>query len=95
MAEREYLRTLLPIIIVVIVLLTIIIIGGLASSNPDGFEWALFDFAGVDEPTEGFSGIFSFLGEGPLVDLAAGIIGISIVLVVGYLIFRLTSRKAQ
>jgi hypothetical protein len=82
-------------VVVLIAVISIVILAGLASDNPDGFEWALFDFAGVQEPEGGFEGILSFLGEGPLVDVLTGAIGILIVLVIGYVFFRVASRKNE
>ncbi|NHJ13564.1 MAG: hypothetical protein EAX95_07790, partial [Candidatus Thorarchaeota archaeon] len=71
-------RFVLPAIVVLVIIIGVVILGGIASENPDGFEWALFDFAGVEEPEGGFPGIFSFLGEGPLVDVLTGALGIVI-----------------
>ena len=92
--ERSSLtRFVLPAVIILIAIISIVILGGIASGNPDGFEWALFDFAGVEEPEGGFAGVFSFLGEGPWADVIAGAAGIIIVLVIAALLFRFTSRK--
>ncbi len=93
MEKDTYTRFVIPVVIVLVAVISIIILGGLASENPDGFEWALFDFAGVTEPESGFPGLFSFLGEGPLVDVLTGAVGIVIVLFIGLLIFKATSRK--
>jgi hypothetical protein len=95
MERSRQLKFLLPIIIVLIAVISLVILTGLASENPDGFEWALFGFAGVEEPEGGFAGIWSFLGEGPLVDVLTGSIGIIVVLVIGYIFFRVTSRKSE
>lgn len=86
-------RFVLPAILVVVIIISIVILGGLASGNPDGFEWTLFEFAGVHEPEGVFGGIFSFLGEGAAIELATGIIGILFVLVLGYLFFLVSSRR--
>ncbi|MFW9844971.1 MAG: hypothetical protein ACFFEV_10375 [Candidatus Thorarchaeota archaeon] len=88
---RKY---LLPLIAVVVVV-SLVIILGIASQNPDGFEWSLFDFAGVEEPEGGFGGIWSFLGEGVAVDLFTGVIGIVAILILGYAFFWITSRKSE
>ncbi len=93
--ERDTLtKFVLPAIIVVSVIISILILCGLASENPDGFEWTFFDFAGISEPEGGFEGIWSFLGEGPFVDVISGVLGIVIVLILGYLVFWFTSRKS-
>ena len=88
---RKYVLPLLAVIVVV----SLVIIFGIASQNPDGFEWALFDFAGVLEPEGGFGGIWSFLGEGVAVDLVTGVIGIVVILILGYGLFWMTSRKSE
>jgi hypothetical protein len=93
MKKEAYTKFVIPAIIILVAIISIVIFGGLASDNPDGFEWALFDFAGVTEPEGGFPGLFSFLGEGPLIDVLTGAVGIVIVLVIGLLIFKATSRK--
>jgi hypothetical protein len=85
----------IPIVVVLVAVISLVVLTGLASENPDGFEWALFEFAGVEEPAGGFEGIWSFLGEGPLVDVLTGSIGILVVLVIGYIFFKLTSRKNE
>ena len=71
------------------------ILTGIASGNPDGFEWSLLEWAEIAEPEGGFGGIFSFLGEGPLVDAVTGGIGIVLILVIAYLFFKFTSRRAD
>jgi hypothetical protein len=93
MEKNTYTKFVIPVVVVLVAIISIIILGGLASDNPDGFEWALFDFAGVAEPEGGFPGLFSFLGEGPLVDVLTGAVGVVIVLFIGLLIFKVTSRK--
>ena len=95
MERSKQLKVMIPIVVVLIVMISIVILAGLASENPDGFEWSLFEFAGVAEPEGGFEGIWSFLGEGPLVDVLTGSIGIFIVLVIGYIFFKVTSRKNE
>jgi hypothetical protein len=95
MERSKQLKFVIPIVVFLIVAISIVILAGLASENPDGFEWALFDFAGVEEPEGGFEGIWSFLGEGPIVDILTGSIGIIIVLVIGYIFFRVASRKSE
>ncbi len=94
--ERDMLlKVIIPTIIILVAITTFLILTGLASENPDGFEWALFDWAGVSEPESGYQGLFAFLGEGPLVDVITGALGIIIVLVIAYLFFRYTSGKAE
>ena len=92
MERSKQLKFVIPIVIVLIAAISIVILAGLASENPDGFEWALFDFAGVEEPEGGFEGIWSFLGEGPIVDVLTGSIGILLVLVIGYIFFKASAR---
>ena len=93
MERSKQLKFVIPIVVVLVAAISLVILTGLASENPDGFEWALFEFAGVEEPEGGFEGIWSFLGEGPLVDVVTGSIGILLVLIIGYIFFRVTSRK--
>ena len=93
MERSKQIKIMIPIVVILVVVISIVILAGLASENPDGFEWALFEFAGVEEPEGGFAGIWSFLGEGPLVDVLTGSIGILVVLVIGYIFFKVTSRK--
>ena len=94
MDRKETLKYVIPLIVVVVIVTTVIFLG-VASQNPDGFEWALFDFAGVGEPEGGFEGIWAFLGEGVAVDIFTGIIGITAILLLAYGFFRLTARKTE
>jgi len=94
MDRKEAIRYGIPLLLAT-VLVTVVIIFGLASQNPDGFEWSLFDFAGVTEPTGGFEGIWSFLGNSTIVDVMTGIIGIVSILFLGYAFFWLTSRRTK
>ena len=94
MDRKEAIKYGLPLTFV-IVIVSIVILLGLASQNPDGFEWSLFNFAGISEPEGGFEGIWAFLGEGLVVDLTTGIIGIVAILILGYIVFWITSRKAD
>jgi len=94
MDRKETVRYVIPLILV-IVIVTAIILLGVASSNPDGFEWALFDFAGVGEPEGGFEGIWAFLGEGVGVEIFTSITGIAVILLLGYGFFWLNSRKTE
>jgi hypothetical protein len=88
-------KFVLPVILVVVIIISVVILGGLASGNPDGFEWTLFEFAGVPEPEGGFGGIWSFLGEGAAIEVATGVFGILFVLVLGYLFFLYSSRRSE
>ena len=88
-------KVIIPVTVVLIAIISILILTGLASANPDGFEWALFDWADIEEPEGGFGGIFSFLGEGQIVDTVTGGIGIIAILIIAYLFFKFTSRKTQ
>ena len=94
MELSEARRYIIPLIAVIIIVPLVIVLG-IASQNPDGFEWSLFDFAGVTEPEGGFGGIWSFLGEGVAVDLITGVIGIVAILILGYAFFWMTSRKSE
>lgn len=94
MDRTEIIRVGTPLILS-LAIVAVVILFGLASQNPDGFEWSLFDYAGVTEPEGGFEGIWSFLGEGMIVDVATGIIGILAILFLGYALFRITSRKSD
>ncbi|MHA1135192.1 MAG: hypothetical protein ACTSSE_01760 [Candidatus Thorarchaeota archaeon] len=94
MDRKERIRYGIPLILA-IGIVTVILLFGVASQNPDGFEWALFDFAGVAEPEGGFEGIWSFLGEGAGVEIFTGITGIAIILLLGYSFFRLAARKTE
>ena len=91
---KEMMRYLIPLIAVIIIV-TSVIIFGLASQNPDGFEWSFFHFAGISFPTGGFEGIWGFLGESVYARALEGIIGISIVLVLGFVFFKMASRKTE
>jgi hypothetical protein len=88
-------RFVFPTLLVVMGLLALVILAGLASQNPDGFEWAVFDFAAIMEPEGGFAGIWAFLGEGPLVDLLTGTVGVLVVLGLACLLFWVASRKSK
>ena len=88
-------RFVLPALVLLIVITSFVVLTGLASENPDGFEWSLFDWAGVPEPESGFAGIFAFLGEGPLVDVFTGAIGIILVLILAFAFFKFTSKKTE
>lgn len=93
MNKEDFTKFVIPALIVIIAIIAVVILGGIASGNPDGFEWAFFEFAGIHEPEEGFS-LFSF-GEGPVADLVAGITGIGIILVAALACFWFTSRKSE
>ena len=95
MQKEQVTRFVIPAVVGVIILVSFIVVFDLASSDPDGFEWVLFEHVGASEPEGGFEGIWSFLGEGPLVDVFTGAIGIIIVLLAGYSLFWITSRKAE
>ncbi len=94
MDRKETIRYVIPLILVITIVTAVILVGA-ASQNPDGFEWALFDFAGVGEPEGGFEGIWSFLGEGVGVEIFTGVTGIVAILLLGYGLFWLTSRKTE
>ncbi|MHA2395153.1 MAG: energy-coupling factor ABC transporter permease [Candidatus Thorarchaeota archaeon] len=92
-SKKRIIRQTVPVIAASIILVAIMILAGLASENPDGFEWALFVFAGITEPTHSFEGVWSFLAAGPFTDLITGTIGVMIAVGLGFLIFRRTSKK--
>ena len=94
MERNEIVRFVIPVVVVVIAILSVVIFAGLASSNPDGFEWALFDFSGVPEPEGTFEGVWAFLGEGPVVEALTGAIGVIIVLVLGMVVFKALARNS-
>ncbi|MFW9959046.1 MAG: energy-coupling factor ABC transporter permease, partial [Candidatus Odinarchaeota archaeon] len=75
-----------------IIVITSVILICLASQSPDGFEWALFVYAGVPEPENGFEGLWSFLGESQFANAFTGSVGIIAVLGLAYLIFRRISQ---
>jgi hypothetical protein len=94
MERSEMIKYGIPVILAII-LVTGVIMLGLASQNPDGFEWTLFDFAGITEPEGGFPGIWAFLGESTVVEVATGIIGIVVILILGYGFFYIASRRSK
>ncbi|UCE09866.1 MAG: energy-coupling factor ABC transporter permease [Candidatus Thorarchaeota archaeon] len=75
-----------------IILVVFAIMTGLASVNPDGFEWALFEFAGVPEPEVGYAGLWSFLAESSIADVFTGSIGILLLLGFAAIVFRRASH---
>ncbi len=94
--ERDtFLKVVLPTVVLLIAITSVLIVTGLASENPDGFEWALFEWAGVEEPSGSYGGLFTFLGSGPVADAIAGGIGIIIVLLLAYVFFRYSSRNSE
>jgi cobalt/nickel transport system permease protein len=93
--HEKPLRPLVATAIVTIALVSLAILTGLASGNPDGFEWALFEFAGVPEPVGDFPGLWLTIGEGPVVDAVTGSIGILAVLGLGILVFRRASQESH
>lgn len=92
MDRRDVIRFGTPLVLAVSIVAAVIILG-VASQNPDGFEWSLFDFAGFTEPEGGFGGIWSFLGDGVAADATTGIIGIIAIFFLGYGLFWVISRR--
>jgi cobalt/nickel transport system permease protein len=92
-SQRQLLKQTIPVIAASIIITAVLVIAGLASENPDGFEWALFVFAGLAEPEHGFAGIFASLGEGQFLDIFAGSLGILIALGLGFMVFRRTKNE--
>lgn len=93
MQREDILKFVIPTIVVIVLILSIVILGGLASSNPDGFEWAFFQFANATEPESGFEGMWAFLGEGPMVELFTGAVGVLIVFVLGLVLFKVVAKR--
>jgi len=83
---------MLPVLLIIIALL-VLILGRLASHLPDGFEWAVYVFAGIPEPSTLFQGLWSFLGDGPVAEFSAGVIGIGLVMTLSYVLFWAMSRR--
>jgi len=92
---RFSLRQAATVLVFSIILITSAILVGLASQNPDGFEWALFQYAGVPEPEHGFEGVWSFLEENQFVNAFTGSIGIIAVLGLAYLFFRKSTQQGH
>ncbi|MFX0108798.1 MAG: energy-coupling factor ABC transporter permease [Candidatus Hodarchaeota archaeon] len=93
--DESYTRPLIVTALISITIVAIALISGIASENPDGFEWALFEFAGIPEPSTGFEGIFSLFGEGLVIDMVTGSIGILVALILAVLIFRRSSLESH
>ena len=92
-SPRFPLKHVVAILAFTVVVISSVIIIGVASQNPDGFEWALFQFAGVPEPEHGFAGIWAFLGENQFISTFTGMVGIIAVLSLAFLLFRKSSSK--
>ncbi len=90
--RRQLLKQTIPVVVASIIITTVVVLAGFASENPDGFEWALFVFAGVAEPEHGFEGIFASLGEGQFLDVILGSLGILLALSLGFMVFRSTKK---
>ncbi|MFW9847606.1 MAG: energy-coupling factor ABC transporter permease [Candidatus Thorarchaeota archaeon] len=93
--ESSIIRKSAPIVVASLLIVSFLIISGLASENPDGFEWALFVFAGVAEPEHGFEGIWTFLTMGPFTDVLTGVVGIIAVLGLGWIVFRRATNRSE
>lgn len=91
--RQQLLKQTIPVVVASIIITTVVVLAGLASQNPDGFEWALFVFAGVAEPEHGFEGIFAFLGEGQFLDVLLGSLGILLALSISFIVFRSTKKE--
>jgi len=92
-SRRQLMNQTIPVVAASIIITAIVVLVGLASENPDGFEWALFVFAGVAEPEHGFEGIFASLSGGQFLDVLLGSFGILIALGLGFLVFRRTKHE--
>ncbi|NHI89961.1 MAG: hypothetical protein EAX87_10580 [Candidatus Thorarchaeota archaeon] len=90
--QRQLIKETIPIVVASIIITATVVLFGLASRNPDGFEWALFVFAGIAEPENGFEGIFASLGQGQFLNIFLGSIGILIALALGIMVFRKATR---
>ncbi|MHA2139961.1 MAG: energy-coupling factor ABC transporter permease [Candidatus Thorarchaeota archaeon] len=88
-------RPLITSAIIAVALVGLALFSGFASENPDGFEWAFFEFAGIADPQFGFSGIWSQFGEGPIIDMVAGSIGIIAAMGLGVILFRRASHVSH
>ncbi|MFO7835984.1 MAG: hypothetical protein R6V83_04960 [Candidatus Thorarchaeota archaeon] len=95
MEGQNAMKFVVLILIVLIAAVSVIILGGFASNMPDGFEWSLFEFAGVGEPRSSFEGIFAFLEEGAVTDVITGAIGIVAVFALGVFLFWLLARRTE
>ncbi|MBS3793833.1 MAG: hypothetical protein KGY80_03000 [Candidatus Thorarchaeota archaeon] len=95
MEKRNTMRFVVLALVVVVAAVSVVILGGLASEMPDGFEWSLFEYAGVEEPHSVFEGIFAFFGEGAIFDVITGAIGIVAVFGLGFVFFRLLARRNE
>ncbi len=91
--QESLLRQSIPVMVVSVALAFILILFGLASENPDGFEWALFVFAGVAEPEHGFEGIWAFLEGGPFLDVLTALVGIVAIIGIGYVVFQRAAHQ--
>jgi hypothetical protein len=69
------------------------LVSGFAAHIPDGFEWVAFVFAGLPEPQPTFGGIWSFLGQGPLVETLTGAFGIIVALSLAFVVFKVLSCR--
>jgi len=94
-SPRFPLSHIIAVLAFTILVISSIILVGVASENPDGFEWALFEFAGVPEPEHGFEGIWTFLGENQFINTLTGIVGIIGVLSLAFLLFRKSAREVH
>ena len=94
-SKKPIIRKIVPVIAASIIAVAIAIFAGFASENPDGFEWALFVFAGITEPGTGFEGVWSFLVDSRFTDVITGSVGILIVVGLGFLVFRRTSKDSH
>ncbi|MFW9963774.1 MAG: energy-coupling factor ABC transporter permease [Candidatus Sifarchaeia archaeon] len=92
-SRRQLIKQTIPVLAASIIITALAVLLGIASENPDGFEWALFVFAGVTEPEHGFEGIFTSLGEGQFLDIFLGSLGILIALGLGFMVFRKTTNE--
>ncbi|MFX1331453.1 MAG: energy-coupling factor ABC transporter permease [Promethearchaeota archaeon] len=93
--KETSLRPLIVSAVLTITLVGLAIFSGFASENPDGFEWAFFEFAGIADPEVGFPGIWSQFGEGPVIDMVTGSIGILAALGLGLILFRRAAHDSH
>lgn len=88
-------KLIVPTVAVVVLGLLASLVGAFAVQIPDGFEWVVFIFAGLTEPQPTEAGIWSFLGQGPVVKAIAGMLGVMLTFFVGHAAFKALSGKTR
>jgi hypothetical protein len=93
MAKIEGMRYAMLFALVLVAILSVIVLFELASSAPDGFEWSLFEFVGIEEPEPWYAGLWSFMEEGPVTDAIAGAVGVFLVLFLAHILFTQLAKR--